>query len=191
MNNKKLGSAYKQQIQYLKAVLKDKTFGLEKLFRLLLCLIQFIYPILLVREIFGYFGRRQRKLAVESYFFLKLLFPVFIFMLGWQSYHIVIFFIIYLLSETIFHILSIIFLSDIHTAPLSYRRSILLLLLNYIEVVLDFSIIYSGLNLLNKTLSPIEAVYFSFVTQTTLGFGDYYPKCYVGQTIVVFQLIIL
>jgi len=190
MDNEKLASAYKQQIEYSKAVWNDHTYGIERVFRLFLCLIQFIYPMLLIRNTFGTLGSISRKISVECYILIKLLIPILVLFSGWHNNHFIIVLVIYLLSETIFHILNIIFLSDIYGVSVSYRRSVLLLLLNYIEVVLDFSIIYAGLNLLNKALSPAEAIYFSFVTQTTLGFGDYYPKGHIGQVVVVFQLII-
>ena len=186
----KVDNAYKQQIGYLKEIWNDKTYGLERVFRLFLCLVQFIYPTILVKSIFSRWGRRSRKLSVEVYIIIKLLFPVFVLISGLYRYHLVIPLIIYLLSETIFHVLNLIFLSDVHFLHVSYRRSILLLFVHYIEVIFDFSVIYLAFDLLNKKLTPISAIYFSFVTNTTLGFGEYHPKGGLGQIVVIFQLTI-
>ncbi|OPX28723.1 MAG: hypothetical protein B1H08_05395 [Candidatus Omnitrophica bacterium 4484_171] len=147
-------NAYKRQVKHLKQVLNDSTYGLERILRLFLCSIQFIYPALIIRTLFGKFGA------------------------------------LYIMSETIFYILNLIFLSDIYSSPVSYRRSILFLFLHYVEVVMDFSVIYIGLDLLNKALTPLSAVYFSFVTNTTLGYGDYHPNCGMGQIVVIAQLLI-
>ena len=183
-------NAYKRQVEHLKQVLNDSTYGLERILRLFLCSIQFIYPALIIRTLFGKFGALYRKVAVEIYIIIKLFFPFFALALGLYRYSIVIAVIIYLMSETIFYILNLIFLSDIYSSPVSYRRSILFLFLHYVEVVMDFSVIYIGLDLLNKALTPLSAVYFSFVTNTTLGYGDYHPNCGMGQIVVIAQLLI-
>ena len=189
-HEQKMDGAYRQQIRYLKEIWNDDTYGLQRMFRIFLCLIQFIYPTLLLREIFGRLGITARKLAIELYVVIKLFFPVFVLLSGSYRYNFVVIVVAYFLSETILHILNLIFLSDIYSLTVSYRRSILFLFLHYIEVVLDFSIIYLAFDLLNKALTPISAVYFSFVTNTTLGFGEYHPKGSIGQIVVIFQLMI-
>lgn len=186
----RLDNAYKQQIKYLKQIWNERTYGVERIFRLFLCLVQFIYPTLLIRSVFGSLSVTARKLSVEFYIIIKLLFPIFVLASGLYRYNLAIIIIVYLLSETIFHILNLIFLSDIYSVSVVFRRSILFLFLHYIEVVLDFSAVYLRFDLLNKTLTPVSAVYYSFVTNTTLGYGEYHPKGSIGQVVVIFQLII-
>ncbi|MDD4908081.1 MAG: ion channel [Candidatus Omnitrophica bacterium] len=182
------GSAYRRQVKYLQAVWNDDTYGLERLLRLFLCLVQFIYPILLIRQVFGRWGATSRKLAVEAYNVFKLIFPLLILSCGWYKIPFILVLVVYLLSETIFHILNLIFLSDVHLAAVSYHRSILLLFLHYAEVVLDFAAIYIGFDLLSEPLNPVSAVYFSTVANTTVGFGDICAKGAVGQLVVISQL---
>lgn len=184
------GSAYRRQVKYLQAVWNDDTYGLERLLRLFLCLVQFIYPILLIRQIFGRWGATSRKLAVEVYNVFKLLFPLAALFGGFYHYQPILFIIAYLLTETIFHILNLIFLSDIHSAVVSYHRSMLLLFLHYAEVVLDFAVIYIGCGLLNVELTPVSAIYFSVVANTTVGFGDICAKGAAGQLVVTGQLMV-
>ena len=183
-------SSYKQQIKSLKSVWSDHTYGIERVVRLFLCLVQFMYPTLLIRDVFGRLGEHLRKLAVEFYLILKLVFPLFVLLSGLYRHNFVIIIIAYLLSETVFHILNLVFLSDIHNAPVSYSRSLLFLSIHYMETVFDFAAIYMAFDLLNKPLSILSSVYFSLVVNTTLGFGEYYPKEGVGQVVVMFQLII-
>jgi hypothetical protein len=188
--SQKAGSAYKQRIIYLRKAWESDTYGLERLLRLFLCLVQFAYPILLVKEVFGRISGRARKLAVEFYILLKFVFPLAGLFFGLYRQRIVIFIIVYFLSETILHILNLIFLADKDEFSLSYHRAILLLLLNYMEVAFDFAVIYMGLGLLNEALNPVSAVYFSIVASTTVGFGDIHAVGSAGQLVVVAQLMI-
>jgi len=186
----KVEGSYVQQLSYLRQVWNDDSYGLERLMRLFLCLAQFIFPILLIREIFGRFGATYRKLAVELYNLFKLLFPILVLWQGYYRSPIVIGIIIYLLLETMLHILHLIFLTDVHSASVSYHRSILLIFVHYVEVVLDFAVIYIGLDLLSETLTPLSAVYFSLVANTTVGFGDIHARGPAGQIAVIFQLLV-
>jgi len=190
ITDERVEEAYRQQVKCLKKVWNDDTYGLERILRLFLCVVQFIFPILLIRDIFGRLGTTSRKLAVEFYTVIKLIFPFVVLTFGLYRYPFIIFIIIYLLSETILHILNLIFLSDIHAFSVSYHRSFLLLFLNYIEAVLDFSTIYLRFDLLSEKLSPVSAVYFSLVANTTVGFGDIYPKGAGGQLVVISQLLV-
>jgi hypothetical protein len=188
--SQKAGSAYKQRVSYLRKAWESDTYGLERLLRLFLCLVQFIYPILLIKEIFGRIGVRARKLAVEFYILLKFVFPLVVLFFGLYRQRIVIFLIVYFLSETILHILNLIFLADKDESALSYHRAILLLLLNYMEVALDFAVIYIGFGLLSEALNPVSAVYFSIVASTTVGFGEIHAVGSAGQLVVIAQLMI-
>jgi hypothetical protein len=183
-------AAYQQQVRHLKEVWNDDAYGLERLLRLFLCLAQFIFPLLLIRDIFGRFGAISRKLSVEFYNLFKLVLPLAILYFGLYRYHFIIAVVIYLLSETILHILNLIFLEDVHSVAVSYRRSMLLLFLHYLEVVLDFAVIYIGFDLLSEKLSAVSAIYFSMVLSTTVGFGDIHAKGASGQSVVIAQLIV-
>jgi voltage-gated potassium channel Kch len=97
----------------------------------------------------------------------------------------------YLLCETILYVATLIFVSDIFARPRSYRRSVLLLYFNYLEIVLSFAVIYGGLNLLNSNANSIvDYIYFSFVTSATIGYGDIYPVTDLGKLVVGFQSIV-
>ncbi len=187
----KTRGAYVQQLLYLKQVWDEENYGLERIVRLLLCLAQFFYPILLIRDIFGRWGGVSgRRLAVEFYAIVKLVLPLVALWLGWYRYPLVIFLVIYLLSETLVHLLHLIFLSDIHSAAVSYRRSLLLIFLHYAEVAFDFAVIYRAFDLLNRPMDAVGALYFSVVATTTVGFGDICAKNTAGQLVVMSQLLI-
>ncbi|WP_431216958.1 ion channel [Puia sp. P3] len=156
--------------------------GLEKMVRLFLIVQQFLYPGIYIRNSFGRQGSTYKKLAIEFYVLLKLAFPLFSLFTGWYSNSIIQAITGYLLLETIFYIATLFFASEIFDEPRSSKRSILLLFLNYIEITFDFAVIYGGLNLLQgKAHSRLDFVYFSFMTSSTIGFGDIYPATSGGN----------
>lgn len=56
-------------------------------------------------------------------------------------------------------------------------RSLLLSLMNYAEATVAFAILYLFFDCLNvPSAKPLQALYFSAVTATTVGFGDLLPK---------------
>jgi len=73
-----------------------------------------------------------------------------------------------------------------------YRRLLVLVFMNYFEVIFWFTIIFkkniahfrSCNSLLNESLSPI---YLSVVTMTTLGSGDIFPVDNIGMLITLLQ----
>ncbi len=182
--------AYRQQIYYLRRVWDEETYGLDRIVRLFLCFSQFFFPILLIREIFGHWGSVSRRLAVECYTVFKLIFPVIVLWQGWYHQGIVIFLIVYFLVETFIHLMHLVFLSDIHSVAVSYRRSLLLLALHYAEVVFDFAVFYAAFDILTRPADAISALYFSVVAMTTVGFGDICARTPQGQFVVIAQLVI-
>jgi hypothetical protein len=180
--------AYAQQLDYVKEIWNEQTFGLERLVRLFLCLVQFLFPVLLIRDIFGRFGPLGRRLAVETYTVLKFLFPLLVLWQGWYSRPYVVVLVVYFASDTFIHLLHLIFLSDLHPVAVSYRRALVLIFLHYAEVVFDFAVIYMAYDLLNRPMDVITAVYFSLVATTTVGFGDICAKNSAGQIVVMSQL---
>ncbi len=188
--NQKVGSAYRQQIGFLRMVWEGDSFGLERFLRLLLCLAQFACPILLIREIFGRAGSTARKLAVEFYLLFKFFFPLIVLAGRFYRSSLIVCIVVYLLAETILHILNLIFLADGEEFSLSYHRAILILFLNFMQVAFDFAVVYIAFDLLSEPLNPVSAVYFSVVASTTVGFGDICAKTALGQLVVTAQLLI-
>jgi hypothetical protein len=66
-------------------------------------------------------------------------------------------------------------------------RSLFFALGHYLEIGLSMAYVYWVTNAFgpNVEMTRIQSVYFSFVTMTTIGFGDFTPKTDVGQLLVV------
>jgi hypothetical protein len=70
----------------------------------------------------------------------------------WQNNPFVLTMMVYVMLETILYIPLINFASDLFSKPRSYKRSMLLLFFNYIEMVFGFAVLYSFTNNFNKPL---------------------------------------
>ena len=76
--------------------------------------------------------------------------------------------------------------------PIHPLRSVLLTLLNVFNVALAYAVAYTAQReAFERPLGGIQAIYFSFVTLTTLGYGDIKPDgpcAWTGQLTVVLEL---
>ena len=164
--------------------------GIEKIVRLILSFSQLLFPGIYIKYFANKKGIEYQDLALDLYVLLKVAFPLVILINHWQNNYVIVAIMVYVLLETVFYIPTLIFASDLFSKPRSYKRSMLLLFLNYMEVVFAFAVLYSIGNLMNKPFFHwFEPVYFSLVTSSSIGYGDYYPVKLMGKVLVSFQSI--
>jgi hypothetical protein len=165
--------------------------GLEKVLRLFLVSIQIIFPAMHIMQAVGKVGVITRNLVKEFYVVFKTLLPLVILMNDWYANTWAITVSIYFMTETFLYVISIIFVSDIFIEPRSYRRNLLMLFLNYLEICFNYAVIYAGLDLLTgKVTGYVDYIYFSIVTSTTIGYGDISPATDLGKVIVSTEAIL-
>jgi hypothetical protein len=165
--------------------------GIEKLLRLFLASSQFLFPGVYIKHFFSKFGRDMQVLAMDTYLLLKVLFPLVLCFLSLVSAQILLWVVVWLLMETLLYVPAMIFASDIYVRPPSYRRSMLLLFFNYLEIIFAYGFIYSNGNYLNLPFNNwYDPVYFSFITISTIGYGDYYPITGWGKFLVISQTMV-
>lgn len=195
----KLRPAIKNQWLNVKRIWNNEhynDFGIERIIRLTLSLLLFIFPGLYVRHFFGKLGLLGRKLGIEFYVLIKLLLPIIFFKLNLTNNLIVAIISGVMAIETVLYLATLIYLSNEFAKPISYRRSITTLFINYIEVCLDFAVIYSYCNITiqnffnHKLTSDIQSIYFSFATSATVGYGDITTSDSFGQFLVISQIVI-
>jgi hypothetical protein len=67
----------------------------------------------------------------------------------------------------------------------------LLLFFNYLEIVFAYAVLYSCGNYLNKPFSHwFDAIYFSIITSSSIGYGDYFPITPIGKFLVSTQALL-
>jgi len=162
--------------------------GIEKIIRLLLSSSQLLFPGVYIKYFANKKGHEYQDLALDFYVLAKVTFPVLILIHKWQENQIVLYLMVYLLLETVLYVPTLIFASDLFSRPRSYKRSMLMLFFNYIEIVISFAVLYAyGQNMNRPFTHWFDAIYFSVVSSNSIGFGDYYPITTFGKVLVSIQ----
>jgi hypothetical protein len=162
--------------------------GIEKIVRLFLSISQLVFPGVYIKYVLYKTKFEWQDLAMDIYILVKLAFPFFILINQWQHFSLIIVLMVYFLAETILYIPTLIFASDMLSKPRSYKRSMLLLFFNYIEIVVSFGVLYSCGNNMNLPFTTwYDPIYFSIVTSSSIGFGDYYPVTTFAKALVSIQ----
>lgn len=162
--------------------------GIEKIVRLLLSISQLVFPGVYIKYVLYKTKFEWQDLVMDMYILVKLAFPFFILINQWQHFSLIIALMVYFLAETILYIPTLIFASDMLSKPRSYKRSMLLLFFNYIEIVVSFGVLYSCGNNMNLPFTTwYDPIYFSIVTSSSIGFGDYYPVTTFAKALVSIQ----
>lgn len=183
-----------KRIQNIKAIWNNDNQddnGIEKIVRLFLSSSQLLFPGVYIKFLANKIGYEYRDIALDFYILLKVTFPLLILMNHWQDYSFVIWIMVYVLLETVLYIPTLIFASDLFSKPRSYKRSMLLLFLNYVEIVFAFGVLYSCDSYLNKPFANwFDAIYFSTITSSSIGYGDFYPVTTIGKVLVSAQALL-
>lgn len=162
--------------------------GIEKIVRLFLSSSQLFFPGVYIKYFASRLGYVYQDLVLDFYVIAKVAFPLLILKNGWQDMDCIIWIMIYVLLETVLYIPTLIFASDLFNRPRSYKRSMLLLFLNYIEIVVSFGVLYTLGNNMNVPFEHwFDSIYFSVVSANSIGFGDYYPITTYAKVLVSIQ----
>jgi hypothetical protein len=179
-----------------------KSYGFERILKILLVASRFVFPAFHIGVCFEKKGQIAKNTAIEVYVFFKLLVSLLIlfyqpfdFLVIYQGRGFFFFWIVYMTLETLLYPAVLIFCSDYFPEPTSFKRDIIFIFMDYIMVVIDFASLY----LLSATLctslgkqitGSLDALYFSFVSALTIGYGDISVQTSGGKALVIFQAII-
>ncbi len=195
---------YARQLENLGHIWNNRTyndFGVERILRLLLQLFSFIMPGTLIRHLAGTKELLSRKIFIEIYSVAKLCWFILLFKLDLTTSTLAVWISVIFTIDTIHFLVSRIFLNDVHQQPISFKRTLLMSLLNFVEVALCFAFIYSYIDDTNNDptkiifstgqhLTDLQTIYFSFVTSATIGYGDIAPKDPLLMKLVILQIIL-
>lgn len=184
-------SPIEKRIQNIKAIWNNDhqdDSGIEKIIRLLLSFSQLLFPGIYIKHLANKIGYEYQDITMDIYIIFKVSFPIVILSNGLQDNSLLIGILVYLLCETVFYIPTLIFASDLFSRPRSYKRSMLLLFFNYIEVVCAFGVLYATGNHMNKPFANwFEPIYFSTITSNSIGYGDFHPVTTFGRVLATIQ----
>ena len=162
--------------------------GIEKIFRLFLSISQLLFPGIYIKYWISKRNFEYQDIAMDIYILLKLAFPLLILKNNWQEHTILIYIMVYVLLETVLYIPTLIFASDMLSRPRSYKRSMMLLFLNYLEIVCAFAVLYTlGDNMNKPFMHWFDPIYFSVITSNSIGYGDFYPVTSFAKMLVSIQ----
>ena len=174
-----------------------KDYGVERIIRLLCMLSSYLFPTLYLRDIAGRLGGWYgRKLCLDVYTILNLVFPLLILGCGWYDSSIIVFICTYLSIATISYLINLVTLAPEFSQPSSYLRSIICLGINFIQIVACFAVLYLFLGVESfrvpedVNFDAIRAFYFSLVTATTIGYGDITPLSNMAVGLTITQICI-
>lgn len=162
--------------------------GIEKIVRLFLSISQLLFPGIYIKHLADKIGFEYQDLSMDIYILAKVIFPALILINGWQGNLFLVGIMVYILLETVLYIPTLIFASDMLSRPRSYKRSMLLLFFNYIEIVISFGVLYScGNNMNQPFVGWYDPIYFSMTTSSSIGFGDFVPVTPYAKALVSLQ----
>jgi hypothetical protein len=164
-------------------------FGIERLFRLFLVTSKLLFPGIYIKVLTRNLTIQSRKIYGELYVVFKTILPfIMLYHSLWHHQWLYIF-NIYLLIETFLYVFYKIFLPE-HNREKLINRSVILLFFNFFELIASFGVIYAAGNYLNMPINSwVDALYFSFITGVTIGYGDFYPINEIGKILVMLQII--
>jgi hypothetical protein len=194
-NHATVESPLQKKISNIKAIWNNDhkdDIGLEKMVRLFLASSPLIFLGTYIKQIFGRKSEISRNLSIEIFVVFKSIFPILLLYFGLQNNLILVGIVIWFLAETMLYVPTLIFASDLFTRPRSYGRSMLLLFFNYLEITFSFALLYAYDNGMNVPFKHwYDSLYFSCITSSTIGYGDYYPVEILSKFLVSLQSIVL
>jgi hypothetical protein len=140
------------------------------------------------------FGRFQH-VFMDVYVILWVAIDSIILFSGYLPTHLAVLVAVYRLIDIVSYRMFFIFVKSQERpwSPDVLRRSVLIVLLNFYECVACFALLYLRMGCVQNSSgsvldTPATAFYYSLVTMTTLGYGDYLPNSELGRELVVSQL---
>ena len=152
--------------------------------------LQLLLPSTFVRWLAGLSGgMKSQKMAIDIYAVSKIaILIILLFYFNTHSLFVKLLALYFLIDVMTYH-LNRLFLSSLFSASLSINRNVILLFMNILEVISCYAVLFLGTKSAGFAGKPIDdgmtALYFSFITFTTVGYGDYFPMGTTGEILAI------
>jgi hypothetical protein len=167
---------------------RDNDFGALGCARILMASAQFLNPFLYLCSVADFIGHRCGQIFVDVFVCLKLAFPVFLLACSTPATPFLRGVSIYVIADTLLYVWAIVLSSGRSYTPASHQRSLLLIVVGFLAVNCSFAWLYFQGGEVAGLQTAVDAVYFSLVTATTVGFGDMYPASEHAKILAIFQV---
>lgn len=180
---------------------KSNSIGIERILKMILIISQFIFPGIYVRALFGRKGKLHKHLGVELQVILKLFIPIIILIFGIYNstttifgIKIINFWSMWMILETLFYTGNLVFSEEVFAKPHSNKRNLILIIIDYVTLNFDFAVLYLANKAIQQSVNgdfeiiskAYDAIYFSFISSLTIGYGDIIPT-HEGRGLATFQ----
>lgn len=180
---------YKRQREIIQDIISKKSykdFGIERGLRLFCAFFQYVSLANYIRYKFDK-NAITRKTAVEVYMIVSTFLPFILVLFNIWNSCILIIIITYLLIETVLYLITLVVLPPNIPKPISSMRNFISLFFNYMQLSFAFAVYYLNAGL---TDSRLTSLYFSIVTQTTVGYGDVCVQMPMQKILVIIHIFI-
>lgn len=167
--------------------------GIEKYLIILILVIKMLLPSFWIRHYTE--DNSALRWLFDLYIILK---PVIIGLLifgWWHTTTRAILITIYLMTDLFVYIIWLLILSDLFVKPFSVRKNLLLLWSNYMEIIVWFALLYLHRDAIEFIghkqgwlIWPLDAVYYSMSTFSTVWYGDIASSSDIGLILTIIQL---
>jgi hypothetical protein len=182
---------YRRVMQLLRDEWAAPSYGIMRLNRLVITALGFVSLTPLIDEVAYLFIKSTEASTVavsrEIYYIMQASFVVVVLSSPLRDSSLAVYIVMYCIADILWHLIGGALVWSRHS--IDPQRSLILALLNYGELIGAFAILYYHYDCLSwHVRSAPAALYFSFLTSTTLGFGEIVPNSHTGKIIASAQL---
>jgi len=178
----------------IRAELNSQTFGLIRPFKLFLIVAEVLFPTIHIDQLMCWLlpQKTLNKRFLATYRDLFHVARTYVLVLALSSsvhppHKWAVYVALYLLAEIVQKPIATVLVWS--SRVIHPERSVVVALWSYAESILAFATLYLQCQCLNRFLnSATQALYFSAVTATTVGYGDIHPEDVRGEQLVLAQL---
>lgn len=167
----------------------------EKWLMIMIIWLKLLFPSFWIRQRASTKSHATRNMAIDTYIISKVIFMLAVLTFWRRSYLIVQILTVYLFADLLVYLLWLIILLELNKSHPNFRRNLIMLGINMLEIISAFAIFYlmtKSLHYSNGTQiqNGMDAFYFSTTTIATVWYGDITTTWSLWHFITTLQILI-